>query len=64
MLLNGHYEPMTFTLPDATYGEAWTVVVDTAAPLLDQAAEEPRSAKAGADIDVEQRSVVVLQRAF
>jgi glycogen operon protein len=64
VLFNGHYEPMTFTLPDATYGEAWTVVVDTAAPMLDQASDEPRSAKAGADIDVEQRSVIVLQRAF
>ena len=25
---------MTFTLPDAAYGAAWEVVVDTADPLL------------------------------
>jgi glycogen operon protein len=61
VLFNAHHEPMTFTLPsDTSYGEAWTVVLDTAAPLLDEAADEPRSAKAGGTVDAEARSVVVL----
>ena len=60
LLFNAHHEPMAFTLPDASYGEAWTVVLDTAAPLLDEAADEPRSAKADGSIDAEARSVVVL----
>jgi isoamylase len=62
LLFNGHYEQMSFTVPDATYGEAWTVVVDTAAPLLDAAADLPRTAKPDADIAVEARSVLVLRR--
>jgi isoamylase len=60
VLFNAHHEPMTFTVPDASYGEAWTVVLDTAAPLLDEAADEPRGAKAGGTLDAEARSVVVL----
>ena len=34
LLINAHYEQVTFTLPDATYGRVWEVVVDTANPLL------------------------------
>ena len=62
VLFNAHHEPMTFTVPDTSYGEAWTVLLDTAAPLLDEAADEPRTAKACATIDAEARSVVVLIR--
>jgi glycogen operon protein len=62
LLFNAHHEPMTFTVPDASYGEAWSVLLDTAAPLLDEAADEPRSAKADGTLDAEARSVVVLQR--
>jgi isoamylase len=62
LLFNAHHEQMTFTVPEASYGEAWTVVLDTAAPLLDEAADEPRSAKAGGTIEAEARSIVVLLR--
>jgi hypothetical protein len=55
---------LTFTLPDATYGEVWAVELDTAAPLLDQALDAERSHKAGSDIDVDARSVLVLRRAL
>jgi glycogen operon protein len=61
LLFNAHYEQIPFTLPDSSYGEAWTVVVDTAAPLLDSAGD-PRTAKPGAELDVPARSVLVLQR--
>jgi glycogen operon protein len=62
LLFNAHHEPMTFTMPDATYGEAWTVLLDTAAPLFDEASDEPRSAKADGTIHADPRSVVVLRR--
>ena len=62
LLFNAHHESLSFTLPDVSYGEAWTVVVDTAAPLRDEAADEPRSAKAAAEIEVAARSLLVLIR--
>jgi glycogen operon protein len=64
LLFNGHHESLSFTLPDATYGEAWLTVLDTAAPLLDEATDAPRSVKAGGELDVESRSVLVLRQAF
>ena len=62
LLFNGHYENLDFTLPDLGAGEAWDVVIDTAAPLLDDA--EPRTVKTGAAIEVDARSVLVLKKAF
>jgi glycogen operon protein len=62
LLFNAHHEPITFTIPDATYGEAWTVEVDTAAPLFDVAAVVPRTAKPGGEFTAEGRSVLVLRR--
>jgi len=62
LLFNAHHESMGFTMPDESYGEAWTVVLDTAAPLFDEAVDEPRSAKAGGTFDADARSVVVLRR--
>ncbi len=62
LLFNGHYENIDFTLPDLGAGEAWDVVIDTAAPLLDDA--ERRSLKTGAAIEVDARSVLVLKKAF
>jgi isoamylase len=34
LLINAHHQKVTFVLPDAAYGAAWEVVVDTADPLL------------------------------
>ena len=59
ILFNAHYEPMTFTLPPARWGETWTIVLDTRDWTID--AERP-AMKAGEDIEVEARSVVVLCR--
>ncbi|HEU0104483.1 MAG TPA: glycogen debranching protein GlgX [Mycobacteriales bacterium] len=61
LLFNGFYEPIGFTLPDVG-GERWEVVVDTAAPLLDDA--EARTIKTGQATEVEPRSVLVLRRVF
>jgi len=34
LLINAHHQPVTFVLPDQSYGRTWEVVVDTADPLL------------------------------
>ena len=62
LLFNGHYEPISFTLPDLGAGERWEVAVDTAAPLLDDA--DPRSVKTGDAVEVDARSVRVLRKVF
>jgi glycogen operon protein len=62
LLFNGHHEPIDFTLPDLGAGARWDVVIDTAAPLLPEA--ESRAVKTGEPIEVDARSVLVLQRVF
>ncbi|MFJ6084843.1 glycogen debranching protein GlgX [Streptomyces sp. NPDC092369] len=59
LLLNSHWEPVEFLLPDVSYGERWTTLVDTA-----EAQGEPDEAehKAGAEMTVEARSLVLLTR--
>ena len=60
LCFNAHYEPMPFTLPDASFGERWHRVIDTADPdLLERTAPFP----AGDAVRVADRSVVVLQLA-
>jgi isoamylase len=59
LLFNAHHEAMAFTLPTGRWGEAWSEVIDTCDPLVDA----PDSVyKAGEEISVEGRSVVVLSR--
>ena len=62
MLFNGFYESMDFTLPDLDAGERWKVVIDTSAPLVDQA--EERAMKSGETFPVEPRSILVLQKLY
>ncbi len=62
LLFNGHYESISFCLPDLGAGERWAVEIDTHAPLLDTA--DLRSVKTGEAIDVEARSVLVLKKVF
>ncbi len=59
LLLNASHEDLAFTLPSDEYGEGWHVVLDTAGPL---AADEAPAVKPGSDVDVEGRSMLVLQR--
>lgn len=58
LLLNAHHGPLTFTLPPASFGDAWALVVDTA---LDVPVDPP-VLKPGDTIDLVDRSVVVLRR--
>ena len=57
VLFNAQPEPTTFTLPDAEYGETWTVALDT-----DHQFEVGDQLKHGAQVPLEHRSTVVLMR--
>jgi glycogen operon protein len=59
LLLNSYWEPMTFRLPSAAYGERWTALIDTADP---QGVPDEAEHKAGTELVVESRSLVVLSR--
>ena len=58
LLFNAHHGMMPFTLPAGHWGEEWAVEIDTNQPLPDG----PRIYKAGHDVPVEARSIVVLRR--
>jgi isoamylase len=62
LLFNGFYEPMDFTLPSFDAAERWKVVIDTNAPLVDQA--EERAMKSGETFEVESRTILVLQKLY
>ena len=56
LLFNAHHEPLDFTLPPASFGESWSVVIDTAM----EAGEREGRFTPGAALAVEGRSVIVL----
>ncbi|MER6564119.1 glycogen debranching protein GlgX [Streptomyces sp. NPDC001027] len=59
LLFNGYWEPVAFRLPDAAYGERWTVCADTAEP---DGGPDETECKAGAEVTLESRSLLVLTR--
>ena len=59
VLFNAHHEPVDFTVPDAKWGEDWSVEIDTRAATVDDSHSD---VKPGDTIAVEARSVVVLCR--
>jgi len=59
LLFSAHHDPIEFTIPSGPYGEQWDLAFDTAEPL---AADASRTYKAGDQVPVEGRSVVVLRR--
>ncbi|MCF4137035.1 hypothetical protein L1856_09705 [Streptomyces sp. Tue 6430] len=59
LLLNSYWEPVVFRLPGAGYGERWTVCVDTVEP---DGGPDEAEYKAGAEVAVQARSLVVLSR--
>lgn len=61
LLFNGHWEDLAMTLPPAAYGEAWTLVLDTATGRADPNAGGTVY-DAGAAIKLSSRSLVVLTR--
>ena len=59
LLFNAHSEPVSFTMPELSWGEAWTTVLDTNDPLVE---EDTIFCKPGEITTAEARSVVVLRR--
>ncbi|RYU15266.1 glycogen debranching protein GlgX [Nocardioides iriomotensis] len=61
---NGHYEPLTFTLPDEVYGEGWLVALDTADDTAGSVSifEDATTLLPGVEFQVSDRSLVVLRR--
>jgi isoamylase len=62
LLFNGHHESIDFVLPDIGAAVSWHVIVDTHAPMADDA--DPRSVKTGEALAVQARSIVVLRQAY
>ncbi|CCH33433.1 glycogen debranching protein GlgX [Actinosynnema sp. NPDC047251] len=58
---NAHYEDIETTLPDPSYGPQWTVVIDTATGVV-QDADRGEPVPAGGTVTLTARSLVVLQR--
>jgi isoamylase len=58
LLFNAHHEALGFTIPAASFGNTWQVVLDTAADFVAQG----RAIAAGEVIEVEGRSIVVVSR--
>ena len=59
LLFSAHHEPIDFTIPSGPYGEQWELAFDTAEPT---APEASRTYKAGDEVPLEARSLVVLRR--
>ncbi|MFG2352229.1 glycogen debranching protein GlgX [Streptomyces sp. NPDC048521] len=59
LLVNGYWEPVDFRLPDASFGERWTTLIDTAEP---DGIPDERERKAGTKVHVEARSLILLSR--
>jgi isoamylase len=57
ILLNSHYEPLDFVIPERGYGGLWRVAVDTAAEVD---GTDESEVKAGGRIRVHDRSAMVL----
>ncbi|WP_329128687.1 glycogen debranching protein GlgX [Streptomyces sp. NBC_01476] len=57
ILLNSHYEPVDFVLPDRDHGDSWRVVVDTAA---ESDTSDETEVKAGGTMTVPGRGAIVL----
>jgi glycogen operon protein len=60
VVLNAHHDAVPFTLPTATWGRSWRVVLDTHAGTVVAPADAPR-VEADEKIDVPGRTVLVLQ---
>ncbi|MGA5205751.1 glycogen debranching protein GlgX [Streptomyces variegatus] len=59
VLFNSHWEQVGFRLPNASYGERWTALIDTADP---EGTPDESEHKAGTELTVGARSLVVLSR--
>ena len=65
LCFNAHDDDIGATIPDASYGERWAVVLDTGTGLVIDGAlpEDAQLVAAGGTVSVQSRSLVVLRRA-
>ena len=61
LLLNGHYEPVTFCLPSDPAGDEWCVIVDTASGQVHDNGGD-RVIAAGEAFELPARSLLLLRR--
>jgi isoamylase len=59
VLFNAHHEPLRFRLPPRRWGPRWRAVLDTREPVLK---DDDTAYEAGAEVEVEARSLMVLQQ--
>jgi isoamylase len=63
VIFNAHHEPLSFTLPDSSYAQAWLKAVDTnEPPRRHDRRRKQQELAAGAQLEVAPRSIVLLQR--
>jgi isoamylase len=58
LVVNGHGEPVPLSLPDAQWGEAWQLVLDTTTGFVDDGAP----VAPGVELKVPERSLLLLRR--
>ena len=58
LIFNAHYEPLNFTLPSVSWGKKWVKSLDTLNGWL----EEEEYFQANGNVDVQERSVVLLRQ--
>jgi glycogen operon protein len=61
LLFNSHYEPVTFLLPPRRFGTRWKLELSTSEP---HAEEGERSWPARGEVEVDDRSIVLLRRGW
>lgn len=62
ILLNAHWEPLEFVVPEARFGEQWELVFDTAIGSFERRSAHSRTYKTGETVALEDRSMVLLRR--
>ena len=60
IVFNAHHQPLVFTVPEAVWGECWTIILNTGSEEED-VAEENDTLGPGEAFEVKERSVVVMQ---
>ena len=60
LLINAHSEDIDFTMPSPEFGERWEFTLNTAEPR--PAAGERAAVKAREQVEVAERSLIVLRR--
>jgi len=64
LLFNAHHQAVPFTMPGEAYGRIWSIVLDTADPLLARARRRERDARPGGRLRITARSLMVLRKHY